>query len=183
VIVVDSNVIAYCWLNSPMTGLAQRVRVKDPDWQVPVLWRSEMRSILTGYLRDGSLSAAQARRVMRQVEEALAGCEHLVSSDAVLKVIDATRLSAYDAEFIALADELSVPLVTEDKAVLKAFPEAALSMEGFLACLRHSEADRHESGFSASPGVESLAEAVVNRQHLEVTTRRPCSRRVRAGVS
>ncbi len=86
-IVVDSNVIAYCWLNSPMTGLAQRVRVKDPDWQVPVLWRSEMRSILAGYLRDGSLSTAQARRVMRQVEEALAGCEHLVSSDAVLTVM------------------------------------------------------------------------------------------------
>ena len=70
-IVVDSNVIAYCWLNGPMTGLAQRVRVKDPDWQVPVLWRSEMRSILAGCLRDGTLSTAQARRVMRQVEEAL----------------------------------------------------------------------------------------------------------------
>jgi len=81
VIVVDSHVIAYCWLNSPMTGLAQRLRVKDPDWHVPVLWRSEMRSVLAGYLRDGSLSAADTRRVMRQAEEALAGCEHLVSSD------------------------------------------------------------------------------------------------------
>jgi predicted nucleic acid-binding protein len=133
VIVVDSNVIAYCWLNSPMTGLAQRVRVKDPDWHVPVLWRSEMRSILAGYLRDGSFSAAQVRRVMRHVEDALAGSEHLVSSDAVIKVIEATRLSAYDAAFVALAQELSVPLVTEDKAVLKAFPETALSMEGFFA--------------------------------------------------
>jgi predicted nucleic acid-binding protein len=56
-----------------------------------------------------------------------------VSSDAVLEVVDATRLSAYDAEFVALAEELSVPLVTEDKAVLKAFPETALSMDGFLA--------------------------------------------------
>jgi predicted nucleic acid-binding protein len=132
VIVVDSNVIAYCWLNGPMTGLAQRVRVKDPDWHVPVLWRSEMRSILAGYLRDGSLSAADTRRVMRQAEEALAGFEHLVGSDAVLKLIASTQLSAYDAEFVALAEALSVLLVTEDKAVLKAFPEAALSMEAFL---------------------------------------------------
>ena len=132
-IVVDSNVIAYCWLNGPMTGLAQRLRVKDPDWQVPVLWRSEMRSILAGYLRAGSLSAAQARRVMRQIEEALDGCEHLVPSDAVFKVVEATRLSAYDAEFVALAEELSVPLVTEDRAVRQAFPESALSMDGFLA--------------------------------------------------
>jgi len=132
VIVVDSNVIAYCWLNGSMTPLAQRVRVADPDWRVPVLWRSEMRSILAGYLRDGSLSFAEARRVMRRVEAALAGSEHLVSSDAVLKVIDATRLSAYDAEFVALANELSAPLVTEDKAVLKAFPETALSMDALL---------------------------------------------------
>ena len=132
-IVVDSNVIAYCWLNGSMTALAQRVRVKDPDWHVPVLWRSEMRSILAGYLRDGSLSAVQTRRIMRQVEEALVGCEHLVASDAVLKVIEATQLSAYDAEFVALAEELSVPLVTEDKAVLKAFSKIALSIEGFLA--------------------------------------------------
>ena len=116
-----------------MTALAQRVRVKDPDWHVPVLWRSEMRSILAGYLRDGSLSAVQTRRIMRQVEEALMGCEHLVASDAVLKVIEATQLSAYDAEFVALAEELSVPLVTEDKAVLKAFSKIALSIEGFLA--------------------------------------------------
>ena len=97
VIVVDGNVIAYCWLNGPLTGLAQRVRVKDPEWCVPVLWRSEMRSILAGYLRDGSLSAADTRRVMRQVEAALTGFEHLVSSDAVLKVIEASPLSAYDA--------------------------------------------------------------------------------------
>jgi predicted nucleic acid-binding protein len=133
VIVVDSNVLAYRWLNGPKTALAQRVRVTDPDWRVPLLWRSEMRSILAGYLRDGSLSSTEVRGVMRHVEEALAGCEHLVASDAVLKVIEATRLSAYGAEFVALAKELSVSLVTEDKAVLKAFPEASLSMERFLA--------------------------------------------------
>ena len=132
-IVVDSNVIAYCWLNGPMTGLAQRVRVKDPDWHVPVLWRSEMRNILAGYMRNGSLSAADTRRVMRQAEEALAGFEHLVSSDAVLKVVEVSLLSAYDSEFVALAERLSAQLVTEDKAVLKAFPDVALSMEGFLA--------------------------------------------------
>jgi len=45
VIVVDSNVIAYCWINGPLTALAQSVRVKDPEWHAPLLWRSEMRNI------------------------------------------------------------------------------------------------------------------------------------------
>lgn len=131
-IVVDSNVIAYCWVNGPLTALAQRVRVKDPDWHVPVLWRSEMRSILAGYLRHGSLSGPQITRVMAAAEDALAGGEHLVASAKVFELLGKTRLSAYDCEFVALTCVLGVPLVTADEAVLKAFPEQALTMAAFL---------------------------------------------------
>jgi predicted nucleic acid-binding protein len=133
VIVVDSNIIAYCWVNGPLTGPAQRVRVRDPQWHVPILWRSEMRSILTGYLRDGSLSRPQIGRIMEAVESALAGCEHLVPSSRVFELAGKSRLSAYDCEFVALASVLSVPLVTADKAVLQAFPEQARTMGTFLA--------------------------------------------------
>jgi len=131
VIVVDSNVVAYCWVNGPLTALAQRVRVKDPDWHAPILWRSEMRSILTGYLRDGSLTGPQVVRIMEAAEDALAGREHLVPSAPVLETAGKSRLSAYDREFVALASVLSVPLVTADKAILKAFPDRALTMEAF----------------------------------------------------
>jgi predicted nucleic acid-binding protein len=131
VIVVDSNVVAYCWVNGPLTALAQRVRVKDPDWHAPILWRSEMRSILTGYLRDGSLTGPQVVRIMEAAEDALAGREHLVPSAPVLETAGKSRLSAYDCEFVALASVLSVPLVTADKAILKAFPDRALTMEAF----------------------------------------------------
>lgn len=131
-IVVDSNVIAYCWINGPLTELAQRVRMRDGDWHTPILWRSEMRSILAGYLRDGSLSGEQAERIMRSMEGALAGREHLVPSLKVFNLISQTRLSAYDCEFVALAALLEVPLVTADKAVLKVFPERALTMKSFL---------------------------------------------------
>lgn len=130
-IVVDSNVVAYCWVNGPLTALAQRVRVKDPDWHAPILWRSEMRSILTGYLRDGSLTGPQVVRIMEAAEDALAGREHLVPSAPVLETAGKSRLSAYDCEFVALASVLSVPLVTADKAILKAFPDRALTIEAF----------------------------------------------------
>ncbi len=131
-IVVDSNVIAYCWISGPLTALAQSVRVKDPEWHVPILWRSEMRSILTGYLRDGSLSGLQIYQIMNAVESALAGSEHLVPSAPVFEIAGKSRLSAYDCEFVVLASALAVPLVTADKVVLKAFPKQALTMEAFL---------------------------------------------------
>lgn len=132
-IVVDSNVIAYCWIHGALTETAQRVRAKDPDWHAPVLWRSEMRSILAGYLRDGSLDANQAGRIMGAAESALDGAEHLVPSGPALEIAAATRLSAYDCEFVALAAALSVPLVTADREVLRAFPDRAVSMKAFVA--------------------------------------------------
>jgi predicted nucleic acid-binding protein len=128
-IVVDSNVIAYCWIHGERTALAHRLRRIDADWHAPVLWRSELRSILTGYRRDGSLDDAQVRRVMAAAEAGLEGREHHLPSDWVFRVTERSRLSAYDAEFVALAEILGVPLVTEDRAILSALPERAVSVE------------------------------------------------------
>ena len=130
-IVVDSNVVAYLWVNGPLTAIARSVREKDPDWHLPTFWRSEMRSILAGYLRDGTLSAAQIAGIMSAAEASAAGQEHVVPSRAVFEIVGESNLSAYDAEFVALAEALDVPLVTADQRVLKAFPGRALTMQAF----------------------------------------------------
>jgi len=72
-IVVDSNVIVYSWISGARTDIAQRVRAADPDWQVPLLWRSEVRSTLAGFMRDGSIGHALACVLMRHIEEQLSG--------------------------------------------------------------------------------------------------------------
>lgn len=131
-IVVDSNVIAYCWLNTDLTDVAQLVRREDRDWHVPLLWRSDMRNVLAGYMRKGRLPARDAIRVMDRIEQELAGCEHVVESARVLELVKSTSLSAYDCEFAALAITLDAPLVTEDRAVLRAFPRTAKTMAAFL---------------------------------------------------
>jgi len=134
-IVVDSNVIAYCWIHGERTALAHRLRSRDADWHAPVLWRSELRNILTGYRRDGSLDDSHVRRIMIAAEASLAGREHHLPSDRVFRVTEQSRLSAYDSEFVALAEILDVPLVTEDRAILVAVPERAINVEGAVARL------------------------------------------------
>lgn len=131
-IVVDTNVIAYCWIRGDRTALAQRVRLQDRDWHVPVLWRSELRSVLAQHLRRGTLALEDASTIMAATETALAGCEHLVASEGVLQLAVQSGMSAYDCEFAVLAQALGVRLVTEDRALLKAFPDFSISMEAYL---------------------------------------------------
>jgi predicted nucleic acid-binding protein len=131
VIVVDTNLIAYLLLGGTSTPAARAVFVRDPEWAAPLLWRSEFRSILAGYLRRRELGIDDAVLVQRKAEDVLAGREHLVPSERVLRLVAASTCSAYDCEFVALAVQLTVPLVTSDRAVLRAFPSVAVDTAGF----------------------------------------------------
>ncbi len=42
-IVVDTNLIVYLYLESKHSPLAEQVLMKDPEWHAPLLWRSEFR--------------------------------------------------------------------------------------------------------------------------------------------
>ena len=132
-IVVDTNVIHYCWVRGQHTDVAQAVRRRDPDWHAPILWRSELRNVLTEYLRRELMSREQVVGILDAADQALAGSEHIIADELVLDVVAGSTLTAYDAESVALASALSVPLVTADRAVLKAFPDRAFTMEAFVS--------------------------------------------------
>jgi predicted nucleic acid-binding protein len=128
VIVVDSNVVAYLYLPGEHTSKAEALLERDPDWAAPVLWRSEFRNILAGYLRRKTLTFDQACDLQSEAEDLLAGSEFEVDSKAVLELVRDSDCSAYDCEFIALANKLQVKLVTMDAKLLKAFPKRTVSL-------------------------------------------------------
>ena len=94
---------------------------RDPQ-RAPILWRSEFRNILAGYVRRNDLSFEQAVSLQAEAESLLAGGEHEVESRAVLELVRDSDCSAYDCEFIALAMKLDTKLFTMDKKLLRAFP-------------------------------------------------------------
>lgn len=124
-IVVDSNVVAYLYLPGEYTEAAEALLERDPDWAAPVLWRSEFRNILAGFLRRQTLTFGQACSLQSEAEDFLAGSEFEVESAAVLELVRDSDCSAYDCEFIALAIKLDTKLVTMDKKLLKAFSSRA----------------------------------------------------------
>ncbi len=129
-IVVDSNVLAYLYLPGDHTPAAERLYQQDPDWHAPILWRSEYRNILAGYLRRGVLTFEQAYARQCEAEALLQGAEHEPDSRRVLELVAASSCSAYDCEFVALAEALGVHLVTMDSRLIKAFPKIARPLAG-----------------------------------------------------
>lgn len=123
-IVVDTNVLAYLYLPTEHTTRAEALFERDPDWAAPVLWRSEFRNILAGYLRRRMLDFGAALELQAEAESFMAGREYDVPSARVLELVQTSDCSAYDCEFIALAGQLGVPLVTRDARLLRSFPEA-----------------------------------------------------------
>lgn len=127
-IVVDTNVVAYLYLPGDFTCRAEALFEQDPDWAAPVLWHSEFRNILAGYMRRKTLNLAQACSLQEEAEDLLNGSEFEVDSNAVLELVRDSDCSAYDCEFVILAVKLGVKLVTMDAKVLKAFPKQTISL-------------------------------------------------------
>ena len=127
-IVDDSNVIAYLYLPGEHTAAAESLLENEPEWSAPILWRSEFRNILAGFMRRRALSFAQAASLQREAESLLEGAEFNVDSAAVLELVRDSDCSAYDCEFIALAGALETRLVTMDRKLLRAFPVVAMPL-------------------------------------------------------
>jgi len=131
-IVVDTNILAYLYLPSDHTSLAENLLGAHPEWTAPTLWRSEMRNVLALYLRKGMLEFEQAYAIQREAEDLLSHNEYLPDSWDVLQLVNTSECSAYDCEFVALAMKLETRLVTADKKILQHFPDIAISLKDIL---------------------------------------------------
>ena len=127
-IVVDSNVLAYLYLPGEYTAAAEALLEQDSDWAAPILWRSEFRNILAGYIRRKAITFEQANSLQREAESLHEGAEFEVESLAVLELVRDSDCSAYDCEFIALAMKLDTKLITMDKKLLRAFPKRTIAL-------------------------------------------------------
>ncbi len=132
-IVVDTNLVGYLYLESKHSQQAEQTLGKDADWAAPLLWRSEFRNVLALYIRKHWLSLAESQQIMNEALHLMEDREYEVDSQQVLRLVTLSTCSAYDCEFVALAQELGTSLVTADKQILKDFPAVAMSVETFIS--------------------------------------------------
>lgn len=131
-IVVDANLIGNLLLKTENSHLSIKVFEKDPDWYAPLLWQSEVRSILTSNFRYNQLPLEEAYQVMAEAHRLMMDHERYVSSFLVLELFGKSKCTSYDCEYVALATEMNLALVTFDKQVVKEFPQIAVFPINFI---------------------------------------------------
>ena len=130
-IVVDTNLLVYLYVEGVRTLEAEAVLERDAEWAAPLRWRSEFRNVLAGLVRRRALPEDDAIRTVDEAERWMAGREYSVVSHDVLRLAARSRCSAYDCEFVSLARDLGTSLVTVDREVLSAFPRLAVPPRAF----------------------------------------------------
>ena len=96
------------------------------------LERSEFCNTLLLYLRKKLITPDVAIQIINAAENLIGGNELKPKLSDVLQLALDSQCTFYDCEFVAAAKSLATILVTEDKALLKAFPDEAFSLSNAL---------------------------------------------------
>jgi predicted nucleic acid-binding protein len=132
-IVVDANILIYSLIKCELSSLIQKLRGKDADWRTTALCLHETLNVLATYQRREVLTLAQCRALLGHAERFIEVAQCEVAMDAALAVAAEYAVTGYDAQYVALAQSLNVPLITEDRKLRKAVPRIAFSAQEFLA--------------------------------------------------
>jgi len=127
-LIVDTNIVAFLLVQGEKTAQARELWTNDPDWRAPRLLFFELANVFCQLvkrqaltLQDGSAGLESAVNLVRPLDSEPAFTR-------VLAIAVKLRLSAYDAAYLAAAEALGAPLVTENTRLLRAAPEIARSL-------------------------------------------------------
>lgn len=126
-IVVDANAVLYAVLPGPTTDAARAWLAKYPNLFAASLLFDEVRNVLTGYVRRGSLTEAEATTLCAVIRAQVTAVE-MTDDGAVIALALETGLSAYDATHVAAAKRMGARLLTGDKKILAACPAVAVDV-------------------------------------------------------
>ncbi|MDD5329046.1 MAG: type II toxin-antitoxin system VapC family toxin [Sulfuricella sp.] len=131
-IVADVNLVAQLILKLDRTETAQAVFRSAPEWVMPELWRHEFLNVLANYLRFDRVPAERLALAWQSANALFAESIRQPDMLLALKLAGERGASAYDAQYLALAQTLGLPLVTEDRKLRQAAPDLTLSMQEFI---------------------------------------------------
>lgn len=132
-LVVDTNIIFPYLVDSALSDKVRSLYRLDSIWCTEPFALHELANVLATYEKQGLLSLAEALDCLSRAGNWLAPHFISVSHTATLEVAVRHRITAYDARFLLLAQNLGQKLVTEDKILRTAAPGLTQSIDEILA--------------------------------------------------
>jgi predicted nucleic acid-binding protein len=132
-LLVDTNIIAPLYVRSARSHAVAELFAHDPVWRTEPLALIELSNVLINYERARYITAATARDCLNRAAAFLQPHLFRVSHQAALDAALRYGTTAYDARFLALADQLGSRLVTENARLRAAAPALTRSLVEALA--------------------------------------------------
>jgi predicted nucleic acid-binding protein len=132
-LLVDTNVVAYLLIDGDYTVAAQELRTRDPDWRSEAFLLVEFTNVLASLIATKRMTLSLGRDFIAKAAALFDGKLGRIPHASVLAIAARYRVSAHDARFLALADQLGSRLVTEDARLRAAAPALTQSLGEALA--------------------------------------------------
>ena len=128
-IVVDTNVIAYLLIEGEFTQPVTRLREKYSEWVAPRLWLDEFLNVLATFERQALMTSQLADHTLALACELMEGQSYDLPAQRTLATARRTSCSAYDSQYICLAEDLGLKLFTYDTKILANCSDIAIRPE------------------------------------------------------
>ena len=128
--VIDTSVtMAWCF-EDEVTAATDAVldRLLNDQAAAPAVWPLEVANVLLAAERRGRLSEAQASRFLNLLGALPIEVEPSTNTAAVIATGRTHSLSAYDASYLLLAEQLGVALATLDRSLAEAARRAGVAL-------------------------------------------------------
>ena len=132
-ILVDTNVVAYLLIDGDHTAAARELRARDPDWRSEAFLLVEFTNVLASSIASKRMTASMAADFLAAAAALFDGKLEQMPHASVLASALRHRISAYDARFLAFAEQVGTPLVTEDSRLRAAAPKLTQSINEALS--------------------------------------------------
>jgi predicted nucleic acid-binding protein len=118
-IVVDASVVAYLFIEGELTDVVRELYRVDAEWVTPPILNHEILSILAAVGTEEQ-SSHSVEVIWRDVRALLAARQHVPDPVNSLRLAVEFGISGFDAQYLSLAQQLNLPLITGDARLIEA---------------------------------------------------------------
>jgi predicted nucleic acid-binding protein len=131
VIVADASVVTFLFLEGELSGVAQEIYRIDPNWVTPPILNHELLNILAAVgSSEGNVQVMED--LWREARGVLGSRQQIPDPLRSLRLAIELGISGYQAQYLALADQLRLPLLTTDRMLLDLLPQKTGRPEVYL---------------------------------------------------